>query len=166
MQYLGNAFSIQMLKEGGRINIRPTGWNNEFINSNQFRTKVLDGRKSIIGHKDLATVLGVEFNRENVELKPGDSLLVAQVIGGRLPEGTTVLPIGFDIEFFFVDVECELKPWGQEVNPGSIYGGILGFGKLIASKFNDGEASGMKDAYNNFIVEIKATGFHGTLWDD
>lgn len=50
------------------------------------------------------TVLGVAYNRVNLKLKPGDVLYVAQLVGGRLPEGTTTLPEGYSFKFLKVTV--------------------------------------------------------------
>lgn len=56
--------------------------------------------KSCIGHADTAAVLGVSMNRVNVKLKKGEQFVVAQLQGGRLPEGSTTLPEGFSFKFF------------------------------------------------------------------
>lgn len=63
-----------------------------------------EGLESAIGHQDTANVLGVPMNRVNVKLYPGDTAYVAQLIGGRLPEGTTTLPEGFRFKFIKVTV--------------------------------------------------------------
>ena len=59
---------------------------------------------SAIGHEDTARVLGLPCNRVNVKLKDGDSIFVAQLTGGRLPEGATTLPDGFHFTFVKVTV--------------------------------------------------------------
>lgn len=59
---------------------------------------------SAIGHQDTANVLGVEMRRINVTLKRGDTAFVAQLQGGRLPEGSTTLPEGFSFKFIKVEV--------------------------------------------------------------
>ena len=64
-----------------------------------------DGLTSAIGHQDTANVLGVPMNRCNVHLSKGDTAYVAQLIGGRLPEGTTTLPDGFAFKFIKVIVD-------------------------------------------------------------
>ena len=78
--YIGNAFSLQMVaKENlSKILLRPVN-------------KILDVQKmvSIVGHADI---------------NPGDVLYVVQLIGGRLPEGTTALPKGFEFEWISVEV--------------------------------------------------------------
>lgn len=61
--------------------------------------------KSVVGHADTAAVLGVPFNRENVKLERGDEIFVAQLQGGRLPEGATTLPEGFSFKYYWVSVE-------------------------------------------------------------
>lgn len=63
-----------------------------------------DGLTSAIGHADTAHVLGVEPNRINVHLSEGDIAYVAQLQGGRLPEGSTTLPDGFSFKFIKVKV--------------------------------------------------------------
>lgn len=60
--------------------------------------------ESAVGHPDTAHVLGVEPNRINVSLAKGDTAYVAQLVGGRLPEGATRLPEGFKFKFFKVTI--------------------------------------------------------------
>lgn len=60
--------------------------------------------ESAIGHQDTANVLGVPMNRMNVHLSKGDVAYVAQLQGGRLPEGSTTLPEGFTFKFIKVEV--------------------------------------------------------------
>ena len=95
MKYIGNAFSLQMLalNEGHKLSIEPIS----AIPSES------EECVSVVGHPDTAAVLGVKFNRANVKLQKGDTLYVAQLVGGRLPEGATSLPEGF--AFVFVKVE-------------------------------------------------------------
>ena len=63
-----------------------------------------EGLTSAIGHPETANVLGVEMNRINVHLNKGDIAYVAQLTGGRLPEGCTKLPEGFKFKFIKVTV--------------------------------------------------------------
>lgn len=60
---------------------------------------------SAIGHADTAAVLGLPMNRVNIHLNSGDSILVAQLIGGRLPEGSTTLPEGFSFKWTLLTVK-------------------------------------------------------------
>lgn len=90
-RFLLNAFSLQML-EGDAV-VRFTE-----VNS------LPEGLTSAVGHQDTANVLGVEMNRVNVSLKKGDVAFVAQLQGGRLPEGATSLPEGFAFKFIKVEV--------------------------------------------------------------
>lgn len=96
MQYIGNAFSLQMvtLNECHKLSIEP-------ISS---LPKESENCISVVGHPDTAAVLGVTFNRANVKLQKGDVLYVAQLVGGRLPEGATALPEGFSFTFVKVEV--------------------------------------------------------------
>lgn len=102
MIYLGNAFSLQMLdlQEKTSVNVTPVTLtevtNADFV--------------SVVGHADTAAVLtdmlqrSVACNRTSVRLQVGDVLFVAQVTGGRLPEGATRLPEGFSLTFLKVEL--------------------------------------------------------------
>ena len=63
------------------------------------------GFTSAIGHADTAKIVGnilgmeVAMNRINVSLTSETELFIAQVVGGRLPEGCTTLPEGVSIRF-------------------------------------------------------------------
>lgn len=90
--FLLNAFSLQMLQENPvTINIKEVD-------------QLPDGLVSAIGHQDTARVLGVHMNRINVSLKKGDVAYVAQLQGGRLPEGSTTLPEGFSFKFLKIKI--------------------------------------------------------------
>lgn len=91
--YLLNAFSIQM------IDAFPSNVKFEEVDS------LPDGLTSAIGHADTAAVLGVKMNRVSVTLKKGDVAYIAQLMGGRLPEGSTTLPSGFSFKFIRVIVD-------------------------------------------------------------
>jgi hypothetical protein len=91
--FLLNAFSLQMVSE------------------KQYSVKVTEvetlptGLQSAVGHADTAAVLGVECARVNVSLAKGDTAFVAQLVGGRLPEGSKTLPEGFKFKFLRVEIE-------------------------------------------------------------
>lgn len=87
--YLLNAFSLQMVE---------TPCTASFTEVDSLPS----GLTSAIGHQDTANVLGVEMNRINVSLKKGDVAYVAQLVGGRLPEGSTTLPSGFSFKYIKV----------------------------------------------------------------
>ena len=89
--YLLNAFSLQMVDTPCEISISE-------VNA------LPDGLESAIGHQDTANVLGVPMNRVNVHLSKGDTAYIAQLVGGRLPEGTTTLPKGFSFKYLKVVV--------------------------------------------------------------
>lgn len=91
--YICNAFSLQMLE-------------NLHCNISICEVKELPtGLTSAIGHQDTANVLGYFCNRVNVKLHDGDVLYVAQLTGGRLPEGATTLPKGFSFKYLRVEVK-------------------------------------------------------------
>lgn len=89
--YILNAFSLQMLQGDATVKFQEV-------------EKLPDGLKSAIGHADTAAVLGVDCNRVNVSLRKGDVAYVAQLTGGRLPEGCTTLPEGFTFKYIKVEV--------------------------------------------------------------
>lgn len=95
--YLVNAFSLQMIetKDGKRIM--------NFEKIEQPSQEELQKMTSAIGHQDLAQILGVECNRISIKMQEGDTLYVAQLQGGRLPEGATTLPEGFKLEWYKVN---------------------------------------------------------------
>ena len=64
-----------------------------------------EGLVSCVGQGHTAAVLGVPMARMSVTLQPSDVLYVAQLRGGRLPEGTTTLPEGFGFDWIRVEVQ-------------------------------------------------------------
>lgn len=99
--YLGNAFSLQMVADNAiicKVEVSPE--------------QVPVNAESIIGHKDTAavvsTILGREVpcNRASVMLDDEDTLYVAQVVGGRLPEGATTIPDGMELKFYRITVRA------------------------------------------------------------
>ena len=90
--YLLNAFSLQMVDVPCTVAF-------EEVNS------LPSGLDSAIGHQDTANILGVPMNRVNVHLSKGDIAYVAQLQGGRLPEGATTLPEGFTFKYVKVTVQ-------------------------------------------------------------
>lgn len=89
--YLLNAFSLQMVDVPCEVRFTSVD-------------ALPDGLISAVGHQDTANVLGVPMNRINVHLSKGDVAFVAQLQGGRLPEGSTTLPAGFTFKFVKVEV--------------------------------------------------------------
>lgn len=96
--YLLNAFSFQMLDTANNKSGKVVY---EVVDS----LPPLNTLISAIGHADTAAVLGVPMNRVNVKLGKGDTAYVAQLVGGRLPEGATTLPSGFSFTFLKVTIE-------------------------------------------------------------
>lgn len=101
--YLANAFSLQMLdlSKATTVDIVPVAME-EVAGS---------GFESVVGHLDtanvLTTLLGVEVQQQRVSVRlesPEDVLYVAQVTGGRLPEGATTLPAGIELKFLKVSL--------------------------------------------------------------
>jgi len=94
LKYVSNAFSLGMVPRELLPTVRMTPCDPPY----------LVGVESCVGHADTAAVLGVEMRRVSVTLRPGDILYVAQLRGGRLPEGTTTLPEGFGFDWVRVEV--------------------------------------------------------------
>jgi hypothetical protein len=94
--FICNAFSLQMVDFPTTISV-------EEISKDDFDT-LKPTLVSAIGHADTAKVLGFEPNRVNVHIDKGESIIVAQLQGGRLPEGSTTLPEGFSFKFLKVTV--------------------------------------------------------------
>ena len=97
--YIGNAFSLQMVADNAiiaKVEVSPEEIPTEAV--------------SIIGHADTAAVVGsilgrdVPCNRASVMLSDEDVLYVAQVVGGRLPEGATTIPDGMELKFYRITV--------------------------------------------------------------
>lgn len=109
--YISNAFSLQML--GGL----PSSIHVTSLTADEVVFEIGGGPWiSAVGHPDMAVVISnmlgreVPHNRVNVTLHRGDFLYVAQVMGGRLPEGCTELPPDIRIEWrrVFVEEEAEV----------------------------------------------------------
>jgi hypothetical protein len=96
MVYISNAFSLQMVQDEDLQHVR--------FHASDEETPDLSGVVSCVGHADTAAVLGVECARINVTLVRGDRMWVAQLTGGRLPEGSTTLPEGFRFRWILVEV--------------------------------------------------------------
>jgi len=92
---LCNAFSLQMVACPATIKFEEVSIDSV--------AGALSGFTSAIGHADTAkivsNILGVEvaMNRISVSLTSETELFIAQVVGGRLPEGCTTLPEGVSI---------------------------------------------------------------------
>lgn len=97
--YLGNAFSLQMVADNAIIC-------KVEVSAEDIPTDAI----SCIGHEDTARVVGNLLNREiaanrvSITLTDNDVLYVAQVVGGRLPEGATTIPDGMTIKFYRITV--------------------------------------------------------------
>ena len=98
MKILANAFSLQMVACPATVRF-------EEVTVAEVARALSSGFTSAIGHADTANVVGsllgveVAMNRINVTLTAETELYVAQVVGGRLPEGCTTLPEGVTIKF-------------------------------------------------------------------
>ena len=94
--YISNAFSTKMLDAPQTVKF-------EMVDVNEFN-EIKKTAISAVGHQDTANVLGVEMNRISLKLQKNDILYVAELQGGRLPEGVTNLPQGFAFKY----IKCEI----------------------------------------------------------
>ena len=108
MKYVSNAFSLGMVPREllGQVRLTPCEAPDLTLRSGNIM--------SCVGHADTAAVLGVPMNRVSVTLQRGDVLYVAQLRGGRLPEGATTLPEGFGFDW----VKCWVEADSPESGPG------------------------------------------------
>ncbi len=89
-----NAFSLNMLPTLDAVVkfkqvSRPATW---------------EGHESYIGHADTANILGLPTNRVSVSMAVGETILICQYCGPRLPEGSMTLPVGAVINF--IEATC------------------------------------------------------------
>jgi hypothetical protein len=104
-----NAFSLNMVDFDGSAR-----WHR--VSREVLRDMLDDGHsiapylKSYIGHADTAAVISADLgfclptNRETVKLEAGSRCLVCQYKGPRLAEGTSTLPEGATIEYYWLTV--------------------------------------------------------------
>lgn len=98
-----NAFSLNMVAHPATIETQP-------VSLDEARQLVAGGFESAVGHADTAAILSgllgtvVPMERRTVQLQPGETALVGQYSGPRLPEGATTLPAGATITWLLVTV--------------------------------------------------------------
>ena len=104
MVYLLNAFSLNMLTASRNVAF-------ELTTVDRARELLSDGFSSAIGHESTAAIVSgmlgmpVATNRVTVELKAGDTAVVAQYHGARLDAGVTELPPGARIDWWACTVD-------------------------------------------------------------
>ncbi len=110
-----NAFSVNMLgRQRGEQNIHATP-----IGADQARAMLRLFSKdnipisSCVGHVDIAGIMSVilnfdiPFNRETIQVIPGDLIILGQYTGPRLPEGMTYLPEDAKISWWSLRIREE-----------------------------------------------------------
>jgi hypothetical protein len=112
--YIGNAFSLGMLASFDRaiLNVEELTLDRarDWVWGELSPTPSSRSYTSCVGHADTAAlfsnllVVPVPMNRCNVVLEPGDTILVGQYNGPRLPEGATSLPEGASIRWLLCTV--------------------------------------------------------------
>ena len=111
---LCNAFSVQMLSG---LSDWGTPVTFTLLSLDKAKEILSNGFTSAIGHEDTARVvsnlLGIDVptNRVSISLESDeDTLIIAQVMGGRLPEGSTTIPEGMEIRFIKAEI-LNLNDW-------------------------------------------------------
>ena len=103
MRTITNAFSLNMVKS---FPCQVSVWEISLADAISYSKTAV----SAVGHADTASVftsvLGtdVPFNRISLSVGSGDTLLVGQYMGQRLPEGCTTLPEGATIKWLLVNI--------------------------------------------------------------
>lgn len=104
---LCNAFSLQMIPANFGTGISAMSTKFDMLSIESIRPEdIPQDAVSAIGHADTARVLSnildrkIEANRMNVSLDENCAIYVAQLVGGRLPEGATELPEGASFRYF------------------------------------------------------------------
>ncbi|WP_296882245.1 hypothetical protein [uncultured Methanobrevibacter sp.] len=69
---------------------------------------------SCINNEALARILNVDYNVEHIALRPGDTLLVAHIKGGHLPDGAKELPRNVVLEFYCYQIMESSAPLIRE----------------------------------------------------
>jgi len=159
-----NAFSTQMLGADSLVSVRS-------ISLDAVKKMAERGMlESCIGHADTAAVLSavlgseITHNRVAIQLQPGDRAVVAQLTGGRLPEGATTLPDDFNFVFRVIDIQgCDAPV--DDPKEGSIHGAIMGAAEKIAAPFG-ADVTPCKDCHGNFVAIVSARGLYARVWDD
>ena len=106
-----NAFSLQMIEGLGEVNINIAPIEKKAAKAIIDIVRI----ESFIGHADFAKVLSNElgkeipFNRANAKLEKGESVLVCQLSGGRLPEGCTTLPENISIKYYLLEINYAVE---------------------------------------------------------
>lgn len=103
MVKFANAFSLSMLGDvtTTRLIVRK-------LSKEEVKLILGQGFESYVGHQDTANVLSNELgldvpcNRGMLLLGKDDVAIVAQYMGGRLPEGATQLPEGTTFNYYLV----------------------------------------------------------------
>ena len=104
VRWLASSFSLNMLPDSlGKASVR--------ISEIRLEDVGALAMQSCVGHEDTAAVLSellgqaVEANRQTVVLAPGDEVIVAQLVGPRLPAGAVTLPEGARFRWFHCTLE-------------------------------------------------------------
>lgn len=100
-----NAFSLNLLETlDGEVT-------HKVISLEEARRLAVAGIESAVGHGDTAAIFGSQLGfpvpavRSTLSLPKGETVLVGQYRGPRLPEGTKELPPGSSIAWILVTVK-------------------------------------------------------------
>jgi len=114
-----NAFSMQMLISDTTLKFQRI----PAVMAEVVLDEALGEIQSFVGHEDFAYLVSQElhhsipFNRGFYKFDPKDIILVAQLVGGRLPEGCKNIPEGMSIKYWLVKpIEEEPSEYVKEFN--------------------------------------------------
>lgn len=153
MEYLCNAFSLQMLQGAEAADISVLRMDGAPC--------LGEGVRCCIGHADTAAIVGrlvgrpgLKANRESVTLQPGDVVFVAQLTGGRLPEGATTLPEGFEIAWYEVTYRATppAAPAPKPQDPARVtFFGVPSLGQSVTLIQEPGKAPVAEQRYQPLV---------------
>ena len=116
MKYIMNAWSFKMLRKPNgflayhEIDIEDF---DDFIKDEN--GQLYDDVISVMGQENIANILKIPYNRENIVLNKGDTMYVVYVEGrGRIPENATTLPKGMELRITCAKI-IEDKTIGEEL---------------------------------------------------
>lgn len=114
LKFVTNSFSLLMQT------LEDMDFSSHMISIDEFEA-LKYGAISHVGNETLANILGVKYNPNPVYLREGDCILVAHLVGGKLPHGAEELPDNVGLKFYLVEIkECNAPLLREE----EIYGEI------------------------------------------
>lgn len=108
MKFIGTSWSPNMISFGSEWDMRC-----HELTEDEFKFLSCDAI-SCINNEALANILNVDYNVEHISLRPGDTLLVAHIKGGRLLDDAKELPAHVFLEFYCYQIMESSAPLIRE----------------------------------------------------